>query len=205
MEVATVNQQSTPCKKWVFVLFACLTLLNTMWIVIHVAIRTYAVMHSQSANGPSTVQPPSFPAQSQPVVPKVQPQPATNAAEPQSTDTPVSSQAVDDSNATYIAIISCGASGYTNLNALACFAGTPSTEIELTNGDNYGLYKPYQINSLGTSTERGLEIHLQHHFSIKAQNSSTNLILGLRVVNEKTGQQLFGKQVTQFGVIDVSN
>jgi RNA polymerase subunit RPABC4/transcription elongation factor Spt4 len=113
----------------------------------------------------------------------------------------------EDSNQTYTAIISCGMSGFENINVLGCFTESHGieTELELKNGNEYGLYKVYQINSLGRTTDRGLEIKLHNHFQIKAQNASEHLILGLRIINEKDGSQVFAKQVSQYGAILVSN
>jgi hypothetical protein len=109
---------------------------------------------------------------------------------------------------TYTAIVSCGMSGDQNINVLGCFAGnnkgSPDTEIEITNDGKYGLYKAYQISSLGTMTQRGLEIKLSSHFDLTAQNSSNVLILGVRIIDDSTGQQVFIKQVSQFGVIKIS-
>jgi hypothetical protein len=114
-------------------------------------------------------------------------------------------RAAPATSAGFTAVISCGMSGNQNLNVLGCFAGDPGTEIELHNGDQYGLYKAYQIPQLGTMTDRGLEIKLQGSFQLVAQNSSRNLILGVRILADGTGQQVFAKQVSQFGTIDVSN
>jgi hypothetical protein len=207
-------RQRAPYKRWVFVLFACLTLLNTAWITIHMVIHMAVALHNQPANSALSVPPTSMPVQNQPVVAAAQSQPNTNAAAPQPTnptaqsssgDSSAQNQPADASNTTYTAIISCGASGFSNINALACFAGEPSTQIELTNGGNYGLYQSYQISSLGTTTARGLEIRLRHSFQLKAQNAAPHLILGVQIINNQTGEQMFGKQVAQFGVIDISN
>ena len=49
----------------------------------------------------------------------------------------------------YYVVVSCGFNG-NHMNILACFAGDIDTEIELTNGRDYGLYQAYQISQLGT-------------------------------------------------------
>jgi hypothetical protein len=88
---------------------------------------------------------------------------------------------------------------------LACFAGRVDTEIELSNGRDYGLYKSYQISELGKEYRDGLHINLRSTFDFKAQNSSDDLILGAKVFSRASGEVLFQKQVSKYGVIRVSN
>jgi hypothetical protein len=107
---------------------------------------------------------------------------------------------------TYTAIVTCSVNGM-NTAPIACFAGSqgsPDTELELRTASGYGLYKPYQLYSLGNTTGRGLEIPLGTHFELEAQNASENLVLGVNVVDEK-GKEVFEKQVARFGVINVKN
>jgi hypothetical protein len=208
----TESQQRLQPRSKLLIVVACLTFLNTTWILAHVLLRNFLPKPDSPSSLSTDVQPQPATGAS-PLGPKVS-VPTANATPvvPAATEPPAASQgtatdegATSAENSTYVAVISCGASGYQNLNAMACFAGSTGTEIELTNGQNYGLYKAYQISSLGTTTGRGLEIHLQHTFSLKAQNSSPSLTLGVRIFDEKTGVQIFGKQVSQFGVVTISN
>ena len=105
----------------------------------------------------------------------------------------------------YYLVLSCGFNG-NHINILACFAGRYNdTEIELTNGRDYGLYQSYQISELGKEYRDGLHINLRSTFDFKAQNSSDSLILGAKVFSRASGEVLFQKQVSQYGVIRVSN
>jgi len=105
----------------------------------------------------------------------------------------------------YYLVLSCGFNG-NHINILACFAGRYNdTEIELTNGRDYGLYQPYQISGLGKAYSDGLHINLRSTFDFTAQNSADSLILGAKVFSRASGEVLFQKQVSQYGVIRVSN
>ena len=104
----------------------------------------------------------------------------------------------------YYAVLFCGING-NNINIQACFSGDVSTEVELRNGEAYGLYKSYQIPNLGKETQDGLVIDLENNFELTAQNSSENLILGVKVFQKSTNKIVFQKQVSQFGAIKISN
>ena len=110
------------------------------------------------------------------------------------------------SKSTYTAIFSCG-TGASNIHILACFAPegySPGTELEIRNGRNYGMYKVYNMSALGIEDDSGFYIPLEKSFGIKAQNSSSNLMLGLKIIN-KNGNIVFQKTVSKFGVIFINN
>ena len=102
----------------------------------------------------------------------------------------------------YYVYITCGFNGQ-HLNIMACFGGSVGTEIELRNGNDYGLYKFHQIPGLGRETRDGLLIDLRHNFELTAQNSSDNLILGIKLYDRITGDLTYQKQVGTYGVIAV--
>ena len=104
----------------------------------------------------------------------------------------------------YYALITCGFRGQ-HTNVLACFAGRVGTELELRNGQRYGLYKVHEISSLGQETREGLRIDLQRKFELRAQNSDDTLILGVKIIDRSTNETLFEKQVSRFGVISVKD
>jgi len=115
-----------------------------------------------------------------------------------------------DVDASFTAILTCGmgaGGGHEHINILACFADSDGadTNLELTNGDKYGLYKAYNLSRVGVEQRDGFHIKLDKHFSIQAQNSSDTLILGIKVIGDKTGKIYYQKQVSQFGVITVKN
>lgn len=104
----------------------------------------------------------------------------------------------------YYALVTCGFQG-NHINSIACFGGRVGTEIELRNGNEYGLYKIHEIHSLGQESSRGLRIALRRNFELKAQNSNETLILGVAIIDVKTDKIVFQKQVSRFGVISVKN
>lgn len=101
--------------------------------------------------------------------------------------------------------LTCGLSDQ-HMRLLACFSSSLlSTELELRNGQAYGLYKAFEIQHLGHETARGFTIDLKKNFELQVQNASESLVLGVRILDVRSGQVLFQKQVGQFGVIKVSD
>lgn len=129
---------------------------------------------------------------------------ATAAAAPASQPAAEPAPPENDDPFPYTAVLSCGMNGFENISLISCFAGDVGTEIEVTNGDKYAMYKAYNIPGDWQSTRRGVEFPLSRHFSIKMQNSSDDLILGLRIF-DNSGKVVFQKQAAQYGVISVSN
>jgi hypothetical protein len=109
----------------------------------------------------------------------------------------------------YTATLTCGMSGGDHINIVACFVGSGSygvdTELEITNGQNYQMYKPYNLSQAGSEYYNGLEINLRNNFKIFAQNSSEYLILSLKIVDNATGATLYQDSAAQYGVINISN
>jgi len=125
-----------------------------------------------------------------------------SASQPAPTTASVPNTADD----TYTAYLTCGMNGFENINVLACFANKyGGTTLEIHNGAAYGLYEVNELPSLGTDTERGFAIKLKHNFALNMKNASEILKLGVRIYNDRTGQQVYVKQVGEFGTIDVSN
>jgi hypothetical protein len=108
----------------------------------------------------------------------------------------------------YAAIITCSTSGM-QVDVIACFSGSSDTNLELKNGDKYGLYQPMDIESLGKKTSEGMRIELARKFELTMQNASDSLILGVKIVNNipssDFGKVLYEKKVAEFGVIKVDN
>jgi len=108
----------------------------------------------------------------------------------------------------YVAIFTCGM-GNRHINVRACFVAQKSfsvdTELKLRNGEQFGLYKAYNIDSVGKERSDGFYIDLREHFSVVAQNSHDTLILGLKVVDRVTGKVLYQNAGAQFTVLSVSN
>ena len=76
--------------------------------------------------------------------------------------------------------------GGDHINIFGCFAGSGSygadTELEITNGQNYQMYKVYNLGQAGNEYRTGLEINLKESFKIFAQNSAEYLMLSLKIM-----------------------
>ena len=109
----------------------------------------------------------------------------------------------------YTATLTCGMGGGDHINIFGCFAGSGSygadTELEITNGQNYQMYKVYNLGQAGKEYRTGLEINLKESFKIFAQNSAEYLVLSLKIVDNATGTTLYQDSAAQYGVINVSN
>jgi hypothetical protein len=106
----------------------------------------------------------------------------------------------------YTAVVSCSVGESSLVTLVACFTTKyTNTELELKNGDDYRMFTPRDLLSAGHITESGLEIPLRSSFSLKAQNAAENLLLTVKVIDNKTGQVAFKKSASQFGVVRITN
>ena len=108
----------------------------------------------------------------------------------------------------YTATLTCGMGGSDHINIFGCFAGGSSgvdTELEITNGQNYQMYKVYNLGQAGNEYNTGLEINLRDSFKIFAQNSAEYLVLSLKIIDNATGASVFEDSAAQYGVISISN
>ena len=109
----------------------------------------------------------------------------------------------------YTATLTCGMGGGDHINIFGCFAGSGSygadTELEITNGQNYQMYKVYNLGQAGKEYRTGLEINLKESFKIYAQNSAEYLMLSLKIIDNATGATLYQDSAAQYGVISISN
>ncbi len=101
---------------------------------------------------------------------------------------------------TYTAIISCGFQG-SHINILPCFS---DTELKISTKKNSKVYKIYDFYGLGESYQDGLHIDLPESFQLTAQNSSGDLVLGIKIIN-KEGLVVFNQQAGKWGVIKVKS
>ena len=105
----------------------------------------------------------------------------------------------------YEAILTCEMNEW-HQNLIGCFVNRNlETEIELTNGKSYGLYKGWEFHKIGKENGDGFHIKLKNHFDIKIQNADSTSILGLKVIDSTTGEIVFRKKVSQYGVIQLTN
>ena len=108
----------------------------------------------------------------------------------------------------YTATLTCGMGGGDHINIFGCFAGGSNgvdTELEITNGQNYQMYKVYNLGQAGNEYSTGLEINLKESFKIFAQNSAEYLVLSLKIIDNATGATVFEDSAAQYGVISISN
>tara|TARA_B100000795_G_scaffold199035_1_gene152894 strand:- start:156 stop:1967 length:1812 start_codon:yes stop_codon:yes gene_type:complete len=109
----------------------------------------------------------------------------------------------------YTATLTCGMGGGDHINIFGCFAGSGSygadTELEITNGQNYQMYKVYNLGQAGNEYRTGLEINLKESFKIFAQNSAEYLILSLKIIDNATGATVYEDSAAQYGVISITN
>ena len=104
----------------------------------------------------------------------------------------------------YTAVLTCGMGGGDHINIVACFTGGSygvDTELEITNGQNYQMYKPYNLRQAGSEYSSGFEIDLRDSFTIIAQNSSEYLLLSLEIIDNSNGMKLYEDSASQFGVV----
>ena len=91
----------------------------------------------------------------------------------------------------------------------SCFSsggGNVDTFFELKNGDQYGIYTASNLLEVGKRGNDGNSLHIpaKKHFSIRAQNSSADFILTLKIT-DLLGHIKFEKSVGQYGIIEVEN
>jgi hypothetical protein len=106
----------------------------------------------------------------------------------------------------FVARFTCTTNGYP-VNFISCLYGSNSvnTEIEIKNGQEYKLYQGSEFANNFPDDKGAKVVNLRSNYSIVAQNASSNLILGLKIIDRKTGATVFEKQVSQFGAIKVRN
>ena len=102
--------------------------------------------------------------------------------------------------AEYKAVLTCGFNG-NHINILGCFT---DTEFKLTNNGKAGVYKVYNIQSLGTEYRDGFHINLSESFQLRAQNSHDTLTLGITIF-DASNTEVYQDMVGKYGVIAVGN
>lgn len=106
----------------------------------------------------------------------------------------------------YEAEISCLAMGQSPTYLQLCFTDSGSgTELEVRNGQEYGMYTAFTLPQAGIFTGTGLIIKLRSRFSISAQNASNNSILNIKILNKDTGDVLYQKSAGQYRTLNISN
>lgn len=107
----------------------------------------------------------------------------------------------------FFAEVTCNNGGYGNFQIHACFTGSQNIQFELHNGSDYQFYTLPDIFNLSARSGRNSEaiINLKNKFQIKMQNAGGDWILGLRIIKRQSGEVVFQKKVSGYGVISVKN
>ena len=100
----------------------------------------------------------------------------------------------------YTAIVSCTSSGI-QLHILSCFN---DTELKLTTNNRSKIYPAWEIQQLGQTYNDGLHIELPESFSLKAQNGTDGVILGVQIVDQHRNV-IYEDQASQYQVVFVGN
>lgn len=79
------------------------------------------------------------------------------------------------------------------------------TELELRNGDDYRMYKIYDVQTLGRRTDDGVEVDLRQKFSLRVQNASKTAVLDVVIRDRLAGSIKYQQSAGQFKVIAVQN
>lgn len=107
----------------------------------------------------------------------------------------------------FYAVLTCGFEGR-HINILACFTsetGRLDTDIKLRNGSAISILKPYDMHRAGRERPDGFYIELKNVFDITAQNASSDLVLGLSIVDRMSDKVLFQSKAGRFGVVSARN
>jgi hypothetical protein len=103
----------------------------------------------------------------------------------------------------YMAKLSCEFGGRA-LPLIACFSGTrygANGELEIRSQSLYRLYQYHEVTRAGEMIGNTLEIPFNAPFQLRATNSSSDLILSLRVVENATQKPVWEKSVSRLGTI----
>ena len=106
----------------------------------------------------------------------------------------------------YKLVVTCEIQGQ-NIGIEPCFIGSRHgihTQLEIRNGNEYGMYQPWDLQRLGDSRGEGLVIPLREKFMVKGQNSSNTLLLTFKVFDTATGGLLFIESAPFYRTIAVS-
>lgn len=98
----------------------------------------------------------------------------------------------------YYAVITCGL-GEKNLNALNCFF---KSELKIVRGNTGTIYKIYNMAEAGNIDNDGITINLPKEFALTAENSSKNLILGVKIF-DRDGNMRFSDQAGHWDFVSV--
>jgi hypothetical protein len=106
----------------------------------------------------------------------------------------------------YVATFTCSV-GNSNIMFAACLKSHSGykTELELTNGNEYGLYNILDYRKIGNDTNEGLSVPLRERFKIKIQNAGDSAKLTLTIKNTATGEQTFIKSAAKWDYIYIAN
>ena len=100
----------------------------------------------------------------------------------------------------FTAILSCSMQGR-HLNIYPCFK---DTDLKISKNGQTKIYKMYELNNVGTVGNDGIHFSLPNKFSVTAQNSDKNLVLGIKIL-DKQNNVVYEDQAGKWGVIKVGH
>ena len=103
------------------------------------------------------------------------------------------------------AILTCGVDSVIQ----SCFSGGVSnsdTRFEIKNAGRFSMYDALSLHQLGKKGNDGYSLHipLSKHYAIRAQNSSSDFLLNLKII-DASGTVRFQKSVGRYGLIEAEN
>lgn len=107
----------------------------------------------------------------------------------------------------YKLVITCEIQGQ-NIGIEPCFLRSRhgiDTVLEIRNGTDYGMFKPWDLRRLGDSRGEGLIIPLRENFSVKGQNASERFLLTFKLFSTATGDRLFIESAPRYGFLAIAN
>ena len=104
------------------------------------------------------------------------------------------------------ALLTCkhGSSSFPLQACMMSSRGSLQTELELTNGKEYGMFKAHDLRRVGRDLGNGFLIPLRRKFSLTAQNASEDFILSVKIRETGTDTVRYERAVSKFGVIKVA-
>lgn len=107
-------------------------------------------------------------------------------------------------NNKYMAILTCQF-GNQQMQLMVCMSGPRygmNGEIEIRSLSGYRLYQYHEVYRVPGAVNGRLEIPFNSPFSIRAQNSSSDFVLNLRIIENSTGRSIWEKSVSKLGTLN---
>lgn len=108
-------------------------------------------------------------------------------------------------NNKYMAVLTCEF-GNRQLTLMVCMSGPMrgglNGEIEMRSQSGYRLYQYHEVYQIPGFVDGRLEIPFNSPFTIRAQNSSNDYKLSLRIIENSTGRRIWERSVSSLGTLN---